>query len=64
MKRRKRWKPGGRPRTPVTVARGSRRQKEKNELRLLLRREEMTLDGSDIIAPTAGAGGHIDSLAG
>lgn len=64
MKRRKKWRPGGRPRTPVTAARGSRRQKEKNELRLLLRKEEMPLDRADIIVPAAGAGGYVKSLAG
>lgn len=64
MKRRKKWRPGGRPRTPVTAARGSRRQKEKTELRLLLRREEMTLDGADLAVPAVGAGGYGESLAG
>lgn len=64
MKRKKKWRASGRSRTPVKMARGSRRQKEKTELRLLLRREEITLDGTDLAIPAVGAGRYGESLAG
>ena len=64
MKRRKKWRASGRSRTPVKVDRGSRRQKEKTELRLLLRREEIAFDGADLAIPAVGAGGYGESLAG
>lgn len=58
MTRKRKWKPGGRPRSPVKMARGNLRQVQKAELRHLYPRKGDNAYGTGDELPALGAGGN------
>ena len=63
MKRRKRWKPGGRPRLP-TGTKGGNRRKQKIEVQALITgKGELNFD-ADLGISAVDAGGNRKSFAG
>jgi len=63
MKRRKRWRPGGRPRLPTGTKGGNRRRQKIEVQSLIGGKGELNFD-ADLGVSAVGAGGNRKSFAG
>lgn len=62
MKYKRKWKPGGRPRSSVKTARGNLRQVQKAELRRLYPGKGDNAYGTSDVLSALGSGGNVSSF--